>query len=488
MRARLRLLVLLAGGGWGCVYYNGLWSAHRYASDARRQERDGLRDAALLSWAMAATTAESVAIHHPHSGWLPEALVTAGEGTAGAGDCAAAAPYLDRALTVSEDSAIIERVALVRGKCALAAGGGAAAEALGGPVLHSRDAGRRREAALLVGRALRLEGSPGRAAAVFAQSSERAAGVEEVLSLIEAGQTARADTLCGALVKRKPLESDWDSIFATFARAAGAVPASGIVGRLVPRRVRLTSGARARLLLDDGRRLLGAGDAAGAQQRFLEAVAAAPDSLEADQARVAGLRARVAQFTTLDSVSGVANDLAPYAARGGGVAEARRLQAVLTQVMSSDTTVAEVFRAGELARDSLDANPLASALLLGFARREPRSLFAPKAILAALPLNPDGADSLTGVLDRQYATSPYTLAMRGAPSPGFLVAEDSLARLFGLRSTRVETGPRAVATWAVPLTGKRGPLLDPAEPVVRTPVKRPTLAPGRRGVAADTIN
>ncbi|HWZ29563.1 MAG TPA: hypothetical protein VNX15_13425, partial [Gemmatimonadales bacterium] len=143
---------------------------------------------------------------------------------------------------------------------------------------------------------------------------------------------------------------------------------------------------------------------------------------------------------------------------------------------------------GELARDSLDANPLATALLLGFARRDSQSLFAPKAILAALPLNPERADSLTGVLDRQYASSPYTLAMRGAASPGYVVAEDSLARLFGLRSARAAAGPLVVSSWAVPLTGKRGPLLDPAEPAALVPVKRPTTpAPGRRSVA-DSIN
>jgi hypothetical protein len=194
----------------------------------------------------------------------------------------------------------------------------------------------------------------------------------------------------------------------------------------------------------------------------------------------------VAQFTSLDSVSSVTDALTPFAAHGGGVTDARRLQAVLTQITGHDTTVADVFRAGELARDSLDANPLATALLLGFARRDPQSLFAPKAILAALPLNPERADSLTGVLARQYAASPYTLALRGAPSPGYAVAEDSLARLFGIRSAGVGAGVRVVTAWAVPLTGRRGPLLDPPEPTA--PVKRPVTAPGRRGVAVDTIN
>lgn len=484
MKGAARALALLALGGWGCVYYNGLWNAHRYASDARRQVRDGQLEAAAVSWSLAAVEAESVAAHHPHSGWLPEALVTAGEGLAGAGDCGAAAPVLDSASRVSRDSALVERVALVRAECALAAGSNTTAEALGRPVLDSKDADRRHEAALVVGRAARRGGAPARAAAVLSRSPARAAGVEAVLSLIEAGQSPRADTLCNALIERRPLEADWDSIFVTFARAIGPDSASPIVGRLAPR-LKLTAGARARVLLDDGRRLLAAGNARGADNRFLEAVVVAPDSVEADQAKVGSLGARLAQFTDTDSLPAVTAELAPYTAHGGGVTEARRLQQVLTQIANHDSTVADAFRSGELARDSLDADPLAAALLLGFARRDPQSLFAPKAIVAALPLKPESADSLTRVLDRQYPTSPYTLAMRGAPSPGYVVAEDSLARLFGIR-TVLAAGPRVVVVLAVPVTGKRGPLLDPPEPVPPK-VVRPTNTPGRRGVAADTL-
>src|SRR6185437_11128947 len=83
-----------------------------------------------------------------------------------------------------------------------------------------------------------------------------------------------------------PLEEDWDSIFAAFARDAGPTVTSRIVGRVVPR-ARLTAGERARLLLDDGFRLLDARDPAAADRRFAQAATAAPDSAEADKAEVA---------------------------------------------------------------------------------------------------------------------------------------------------------------------------------------------------------
>ena len=487
MKGRIALLAAAAAAGWGCVYYNGLWNAHRYAADARRDQRAGRADAAIMNWGLAAVEAESVVAHHPRSGWVPDALVTVAEGRAGAGDCGGATSFADRAAAVTADSALRERLALVRAECALAGGGPDAAEALARPVLRSKDAERRNRAALLAGRGARRSGAYDEAAALLAVSPERAAGVEEMLALIDGGRFARADTLAGALVRRRPLEEDWDSMFTAFARGAGAAAASRVVGRVVPR-ARLSTGARARLLLDDGFRLLQAGHPARADIRFVEAAKAAPDSAEADQAAVARLQARVAQLTGPDGLAAVDSALQPYAARGGAVTGARRLQQLLAQMMVPDTSPAGVLRKGELARDSLWAQPLAAALLLGFARRDSGSLFAPKAILAAIPLSPERADSLAQVLDARYAASPYTLALRGAPSPRFSAAEDSLARLFGIRSAPAPIAVRVTGQWAVPPTGPRGPLLDPPEGAPPRVPARVTV-PGRRpGAERDTIN
>src|SRR5262249_43370608 len=150
----------------------------------------------------------------------------------------------------------------------------------------SRDQNRRHRAALLAGRAAAQRGDLGEAAALLGLSPERAAGVEEVLVLLDAGRTERADSLCNALVKRKPLEEDWDSIFTVFARTAGPAATSRILGRVVPR-ARLTAGERARLLLADGFRLLQSRDPDGADHRFLQAATTAPDSAEATKAKVA---------------------------------------------------------------------------------------------------------------------------------------------------------------------------------------------------------
>jgi len=479
----------VAAGAWGCVYYNGLWSAHRYAADARNAERDGHPENAMASWAQSALEAESVAARHPHSDWLPEALATAAEGLVGTHDCEGAKPYLDRIPGVTTDSSILERAALTRAGCALTAGALGAAEELARPILTSRDPNRRNRAALVVGRAVRRRGSFDEAAAVFGRSPERAAGVEQVLALVDGGRVEWADALCDTLIPRRPVEEDWDSVFAAFDRVAGPAVASRIVGRVVPR-ARLSAGARARIYLEDGLRLLQSGDPGAADHRFLLAAAAAPDSAEADRAAVAHLQARAAEASSLDGLAEIDAELTPDLGRGAGVDEARHLQTLLKRITANpDTTVTGVFRAAEIARDSLYARSLAASLFLGFARRQPASVFAPKAIVAAIPLSPGQSDSLTRELGARYAASPYSLALRGAPSPGFDVAEDSLARLFGILQAlpAARSVTQFVAAWSPPQTGKRGPLLDPLE--VTAPRAAPTgSGPRRRPAVADTLN
>jgi len=487
VKYRLPVLALLTAS-WGCVYYNGLWNAHRWAADAQQKEREGQHEAAVVSWSQAAVEAESVAVHHPHSGWLPDALVTAAEGLAGSRDCTSAAPYFTRIPAVTTDSALLERAALAQAACALDAGDVDGAAALARPVLSSKDQGRRDRAALLAGRAEVQRRRFEDAASILARSPDRAAGVEEVMAVLDAGRTERADSLCDPLVRRKPLEEDWDSIFAGFARNAGAEVASRVVGRVVPR-ARLTAGERARLFLADGYRLLQSRDPMAAGQRFQQAETAAPDSAEADKAKVAAIWAQVAQTRDVDSVAVFNVALVPFATDGSAVTDARQLRGILGQLIAPDTSVTGAFRAGEIARDSLYADPLAASLLLGFARRQPTSLFAAKAIVAALPMSPERAESLSQTLDVRYATSPYFLATRGSLSPGYGQAEDSLARLFGIRAAPVVAtgaGPQLSATWTAPQTGRRGPLLNPPDVVPARPTVKTPGPAGRRGVA-DTL-
>ena len=245
-------LVAVCAGCAGCAYYNAMWSAERFARDARRLEARGQESEARSAWARAAQKAEAVIVRHPRSRWADDALVLSAEGRARAGMCEAAAGPIAQALRTVSDAALRERAERAAAHCALLAAGPAA------------------------------EVTPGRA-----------------------------------------------------------------------------------------------------------------------------------------------------------------------------------FRAAELARDS-GATRLAGRLFLDLAAANPTSLFAPKALIAALPLLPDRHDSIIGVLEAAYAGSPYMRALRGEASAAYAAAEDSLARELGVLPVDggARPGPGRGRTVSPPLTGPRGPWLE----------------------------
>src|SRR5207249_4606802 len=184
----------------------------------------------------------------------------------------------------------------------------------------------------------------------------------------------------------------------------------------------LRAGARARFLLADGDRLLAAGAIARAAARYEAAARLVPDSSEGQRARVRAVRATAASAAGPADLA-VAHDALGRLTRSGlggeAAQDARVLQSLLQRVAGAeDGSEGDRFRAAELARDSLGAPRLAAALFLSFARGQPGSLFAPKAIVAALALDPAAADSLLPVLDAVYPTSPYTRARHGGVRAG----------------------------------------------------------------------
>jgi len=199
-----------------------------------------------------------------------------------------------------------------------------------------------------------------------------------------------------------------------------------------------------------------------AAARFTAVAVLVPDSVEGLRAQVLLLRVRGARADSLPDVSAVRGDLGNLTQKAAASlvqSETHALDAVLRAVLvERDSEVAE-FRAAEYARDSLRAPRLASRLFVAFARRHDASLFAPKALVAALPYSGAGRDSILGALDATYGASPYTLALRGELSPAFQAAEDSLASALGLAP--VDAGTAWSNRIAVPVSGPRGPQLDP---------------------------
>jgi len=481
-RAAVLLVTLL--GGSACVYYNAMWSAERLANDARRAEAQG--GDARGYWARAAVKAESVAARHPRSRWAGPALVLQGEGLARSGACDRAAAPLAQALQVARDEPLRERAALVLAECALDANDpGDANRQLAG-VTQSSDAARRSHAAFLAGRAAELAGDVTSAAESYGRSGEPAAAPARVRVLLGAGRREEALALLDAIAERRVRDGDWAPLLEAVARAAGPDTASRALERLLARS-RLPAGARARLLLADGDRLFAAGRAPAAAARYTRIVDLVPDSLEAQLARVRELRVRAAQADSMGDLVTVRARLGALA-QGAAAGDARALGELLGRVLATpDVDVGGQFRTAELIRDSVGAAHLAGRAFAAFAREHPASLFAPKAVVAALTLLPDARDSLVSVLDSRYATSPYTLALHGDASAAFAAAEDSLAQTLGVEPAALP-GLLFVTRVAPPVPGPRGPWLDPA-PVAALaalpPAGRPRRAPRTSGERDD---
>jgi hypothetical protein len=485
-----RALCALAAAlpGTACVYYNAMWSAEHFAHQARSLEAHDRTAEAGNYWTEAEAKAESVVARHPKSGWVDDALTLEGESLVRMGNCSGAALPLGRVLARSSDSTLRERATLLTAECALAAGNPVTAAAQLGPLTSSRDGARRSRAAYLMGRAALSRGDASGAVVWLARSRQPDAPRALARALFAADRAGEAERLLDSLARGKIQEQQWAPLLDTVAQRAGNAAASRTLARILTH-VRLGEGARGRLLLADGARWFIAGELDSAAARFTAVAALVPDSVEGVRARVLLLRVRGARADSLPDVAAVRGDLnhlSQSAAASLAQSEVRAFDDVLRAVLVERDSEATEFRAAEYARDSLRAPRLAGRLFVAFARGHDASLFAPKALVAALPYSGAGRDSILGALDSTYGASPYTLALRGELSPAFQAAEDSLASALGLAPVD------AAAAWtgriALPAAGPRGPLLDPPivtdldQPQARArpkPAVRPGVRPDR---------
>jgi hypothetical protein len=181
----------------------------------------------------------------------------------------------------------------------------------------------------------------------------------------------------------------------------------------------------------------------------------------AGRALVSEQLARVARATQRADLAPIASELTRLLRTGDGTEEAKHVIELLNAVMADAVTPGTRFRVAEIARDSLHAPALAGQLFLNAAAADSASLYAPKALIAALAVLPDRRDSLVALLDARYADSPYTRAFRGQPSVAYAAAEDSLAHELGVQAGSTRNAGVVVVPFAAPVPGPRGPRLDP---------------------------
>jgi tetratricopeptide (TPR) repeat protein len=487
---RRALTILLAVMSAGCAYYNAMWSAERYAKDARRAERRGQVAEARSQWAQAAVKAERVAIRHPRSRWADDALTLQAEGLARSGSCDEAGDVIKRVRETVSDRALLEGVSLVDAECALNARQPVQALSAVGPALASRDESLRSRAELLAGHAAAALLDYDAAVTHFERSRETAARPALARVLITADRPTDATRVIESLTGVE-YATDRPDLLTRLAGTAGPAAASTALDRLLARGKRIQFQELAQLLIADADRRFANGDYEAAAERYQRAATLAPAATsEAGLAALGTQRVLLTGVRDRAEVKPIEAALARLSMEPGAVA-AKRLLDLVRQVTIIPETPAAGFRAAEVARDSLSAPALAGSLFLDGAERDTASIYAPKALVAAISLLPDRRDSIVAVLDARYATSPYTRAFYGEASVAYAAAEDSLARELGVQIARTAV-PLAGRRIDMPLPGPRGPHLEDVEEARgaargRTrPANRPAAAPGRDRPATPT--
>jgi len=178
----------------------------------------------------------------------------------------------------------------------------------------------------------------------------------------------------------------------------------------------------------------------------------------AGRALVAEQQLLIVRATQRADLPAIATELARLLRTVSGTEEASHVLELIAHVRGVSETPAARFRTAEIARDSLHTPALAGQLFLDAVAVDSASLYAPKALIAALALLPERRDSLVALLDSRYAASPYTRVFHGEPSVAYAAAEDALARDLGVQSTRIP-GISAGVLFDPPVPGPRGPRL-----------------------------
>ena len=444
MRRSLIILLLLTGG---CAYYNGMYNTRRLAKDARKAEREGRTLEANTLWGQVAVKAESVVVHHPRSKWSDEARLLHGTALVKLNDCDHALRPLETVMTNARDPRLGDEAAMLLGTCRAEFGDADGAMMAYARLLASRDPERRSVALYEHGRALRQLGRYEDAARELAASRQPRARPEWAAAAAALGQLPEALAIADSLVAIGDTLAPWQALVAALG-ARDPETTAALIDRIVAAST-FPPALKANLLLDDAERWL-ARDTARGDTRLEQADSAARDTPVLAAVRLERARTIIARAATMADLNAAAariedfgDEITVHGPSGAQLAAAARLVMATADSVSSGAPRGDlrVFLAGELARDSLGAPRFAANQFRRVALDWPDSPFTPKALLALIDLEPQGADSVRDALLARYHANPYVVLSRGAEAPEYEALEDSL-RLFQI-TFHTETPRRA---------------------------------------------
>jgi hypothetical protein len=428
--ATLGLLLLLGG----CAYYNGMYNAKRLAGRARNAEKEGRTFDATSLWGQVGVKAESVLAQHPNSKWTDEARLLQGTSLVKLKNCTLGVRPLEQVLAGANDQRLAEEAAVLLGDCRTTMGDPAGAMAAYGRLTNSKDPGRRRLALFSHGRAQRIDGNYELALAELSSTDYPGAQGERAAALAGLGRLPEALVLVDSLLARGDSTAPWDSLLAAVSRhdrEAGSRLTDQVAASEV-----LSPTFRARLLTAEGDRWRET-DAARSEARLAAAEKMAAGTQAGFEARLQAILLKIRGVDSLSQLQELISQFEELGEGTGAIApRAMQLAGFARRVALTADSVPpglpagdlRLFLAGEMARDSLDAQRFAASQFRRVAAEWPASPFAPKAMLALILLQPGRADSLRAALLASYPSSPYVAMIEGGESAEYAVLEDSLRR------------------------------------------------------------
>ena len=427
-RGALLLLLALTG----CVYYNGMYNANRFAKRAQKAQAQGRTFEAQGYWAQAEVRADTVIARHPESSWVDDAQLIRGEAMVARKDCAGAVPALEAASLSLDSPKVAERAKILLSGCLVQAGNYAAADRIFRELMASSDTAISRPARLEHARVLRLDGEYQAALTTLEGLQGPAATAERTADYANLGDLAHAVPLIDSALARGDSSLPWEAILAGVGRVD-----PGLASRYTSEAVALAglpAQTRDQLLLADGMRLLQIDPDSGLA-RLGEAGSAKPATAASLAARLQIIDYIIGQADTLSQLERARLPLDSLRSMGGLTSiPASRYLRVLDRARAYGDSISPDRSEGDLAtfvlaeavRDSLPAPRIAAELFSTVPAWWPTSPYAPKALLALAALEPAQAESIFHTLECVYPESPYLQLVAGEVTPAVLVLEDSM--------------------------------------------------------------
>ena len=418
----------------GCVYYNSIYNAEQSYGEAEAFRRAGHDSLARQAYQDVVRGTARGYRRDPDGEWGDDALFLLGRAHLRLGEIRAARVALEQAAERSESAEMNLAVLVYLALANVKSGDLQAALPLINRALTGLSAGApRAEAHLLRGQILLSQGQldGGWSDLDRAPDLDARVRVEAALSklrwAIQYDEPARAGEAFTLLLSYAEAGERLDTVVVLADRAAGQW-SPGVAAMLLSAAdtARWGDVGRGRIGLGRARLLHRSGDTTAANTAAW--AVARGEGVAAAEARVQLARWRLELTDALTDLDEVEEILLPAEQHPHAAPLLDALDALDDFTGVGLTDPLGWFAAAEIARDDLGARPLARGLFLAYAAADPEDPWVPKALLAALAVASDDTDRtwLLGRLET-HAVSPYVLAARGEPAPGFEALEEDLA-------------------------------------------------------------